>query len=304
MRIFLSLLGCCIFYSSTVSAAGDGSAGFRFLTAASSVEGVAIAGALTSLASGTQAVAFNPAGLTLADGTGFSAGYLTRPLDLRSGEVGIAPVSVGDYSLGFRVFYTTTPEVPVTDETGNFTGGYFRGTDLSASAAAARLLFPWLAAGATAKFVYSGIDGQSARALAVDIGLLGRSGSLGARAAVVLRHIGLWVRDFNERECALPTALAVSASIEPLKGRLHLGIGLDFTRDREATVTLGGRIRPVTPVYIDFGYVTGWQGAGWPLEVGPGVGFGLVIDRASFSYAFRELGRLGNENALGLTFYM
>lgn len=183
---------------SFVAAEGDadkaGSVGFKFLNLAYGARGAALGG-LAAQASGAEAIFWNPAGIALADGIGFSAGmtqwlvetsYLNAGvvLPLAGGVLGASILSV-DYGEILKSGWSGETEFIFEANQGSFSAA-----DVALQLSYARLLSDKFSIGGTAKIVTETIDTETLSGFAFDVGMQFRTGFRGIRLGAVISNFG------------------------------------------------------------------------------------------------------------------
>ncbi|KAA3616742.1 MAG: hypothetical protein DWQ05_12085 [Calditrichaeota bacterium] len=135
--------------------------------------GNAMGEAYVSAARDLSAIYWNPAGLAFMEQN--EAQFFYQPwiadINISFAGVGIVLPNIGTLSLGvFSADYGTMDVTTVFQQEG--TGDSFSSSDIAASLSFSRRLADWFAFGATAKYVSSNIWHSTARAFALDLGVL------------------------------------------------------------------------------------------------------------------------------------
>lgn len=215
-----------------------------------------------------------------------------RERDLLPDQIGSIAVSAVYHDAGSLAEY---------DNTGTATGGSLRPRDLAAGVSWGAAMTRSVDAGVTVRYISTKIV-KSAATGALDAGLRWRGflpGDVPWSVAGTVRNAGGRLK-FDEGSDPLPLELAAATAIRPLKG-MTLSFDLVAPRDRVMYPCLGFEWRaPLTSGYT--GAVrAGYDGRLRPSDVGvagPTFGFGLILQRLTFDYAWAPAGFLGDSHLL------
>ncbi len=255
----------------------------------------------------------NPAGLTADMHRNLSVSYLNHVADINAGFVAYAHDfgAMGTAGAGLR--YLTYGRMDRADENGFRDGTTFGAADMAATLAASRKAGPRFRYGASLNVVLSRIDDLTASALTADVGALYEIPSALARVGLSVHHVGLVVRSLGESRDSLPYDVRIALSKElrylPLLVSV-MGYNLadfdtgdqSFGRTVLDHVALGGEFRFSEAFRVRFGYnhrrheelksKTRLDMAGFAF------GFGLLITRVRFDYAYSTWSSLGGLHQL------
>jgi len=229
-------------------AAGAGPAGFAFLEVPAGARASALGGAYASLASGVEAVYWNPAGLDAARGTQIAASHFELYSGLRHDQFAIAGHLLGGgIAAALRAFYSEPIEE--RDELGNLTGS-FGAHDLEFAIGYGCSVRPGLRAGGTVQAVRERLANLAVTTYAMGLGASWEPAFWpGSRWSLSTHNLGpsrSYVIDGSKgTPVDLPAAVQggvsygrVVAQGMNLKGALESR----FTRGRDGVAMLGGEL--------------------------------------------------------------
>ncbi|MFA6318070.1 MAG: PorV/PorQ family protein [Elusimicrobiota bacterium] len=299
MPIIPTTLAVLLLACSPAAAGGPtgGSEVFNFLFLDANARAVALGGAYTSLASDSNALLYNPAGLGFIErdeATFMHHQYLDEGLSqeyfggaLRQG------FGLSVNYLGFGKVSRTTYAVPEGTGLGDFDL-----TDLAVSVGYGRRIFRDLSAGLAYKYLREAADRFAANGHAVDLGLLYAPAAWeGLRLAASLQNIGPSVR-WQGADQPLPLNGRWGASYSfPWRGLEHT-LSVDGLKSRGDRVRAAAGVETV--VARTLALRLGFSGR---VDAGPGVTAGLGVRYASLmaDYAFVPYGSLGNSHRASVT---
>lgn len=279
--------------------ASAGTTGAASLKLGAGARGQGMADAFAATASGAESLFWNPAGMASGSDRSIMLGF--QPM-LGNASVSQAAASARFGRLGLGLGFSSLKQDTLDglDEVGNRTGS-FQAQDQTLVAGAS-LGGPRAAAGITAKYWRSQIDGQSATALAADLGL-GFASPLTSRMrhAIVIRHLGGAVSYVSQQD-PLPTTGVFGTSYRfsaPVTAELDVA----WERAQGAYGSAGlewGVIRSsVTSLNLRSGYTNRRNAIGG--LSGAAFGLGVSYRTFSFDYAWIPFGDLGDAHAFTLT---
>jgi len=302
MKLRLGVMASVLMASSSVMASGTGSRGTataQFLKFGAGARAAALGEAYTALASGAEALYWNPAGLASLER--WSAGFMHMAgFEESSYEfLGFAmPAASGVVAVGAQYF--TTGAIDKLDATG-MSQGTFTPSDLGLSLSYAGKLKDY-GVGGSVKFVRSTVVG-SGEAVAVDLGvqtpaLLDGKLTLGLSA----RNFGTEMK-FEEASESLPSSLRLGGAYElaaglvvavdlasPSDNRVEAALGAEWAlkigSDWKFAARAGGNTRTL-------GDIDGFTGASF--------GAGLSAKGVSVDYAVVPAGDLGTNHRISVS---
>lgn len=272
-----------------------GTAGFAFLQVPAGARAVAMGGAFTSVPD-PMGLYWNPAVLAGTQRQMFTSTYTGYLMDMQSGFAGwVNPTGTDLVGVSLNYFYGGKfLRTTMTNPTG--TGEEFSTNSVALGGTYVYSFGPDLAAGTTAKFVYSSIDTYSGNAFMVDVGAWYRPSivSLG----LVVRNAGIQTRAFYQENDPLPTEIAGGASAffldgsllvaadatYPFQGKFNAALGLEYTPLEMLALRAGGNLRDMDAA----------DNAGGGFIDALAFGAGTCWNRFSLDYAFKPFADLGS----------
>jgi hypothetical protein len=289
---------------------GAGTTGFAFSRLLFSPRASAMGSAYAGIADDGEAIFYNPAGLFQIENTQINAIYMQYLEGINCGAVSF--VKPGGNKLAYGIysrFLSTTEERTLSDELGNYLGtsGTFGYSNIEAGGSFAYHFSQTLNVGGTVKLLHESIDGNSASAFAIDLGIYHITENENLHIGISLRNLGLQLSHFTESEYEeeLPTladlgfgfqlmpALLLAADIyKPFKGEYYSRFGLEIGAHEQLRLRIG---------YKSDG--SDWRTGGKSeLFAGFTGGFGVFWERYEINYAFVSYGDLGYVNQLGIKY--
>lgn len=183
--LFLIILSNCILFG----AGSLGQSGANFLQIGVEPRGASLGGAVTALASGADALYWNPAGAVNIDKYSASLSHTDWFLDTKlTFGGGVYKLSPND-AIGASItsFYMDKMEVTnVYNSTG--TGDFYNAGDMAAGLSYSRRMTHQFTFGITGKFVHEYIWNESASQVAFDVGSIYRTDFMNLRLGMVVRN--------------------------------------------------------------------------------------------------------------------
>ena len=290
---------------------GGSLSSFSLLRLDASARTAALGSAFTAVADGdVNAMFYNPAIPGPATSRSPSLSYLNHLAGIDAGTLAYSHTTQGlgtTFSGGLRFVHWGT--IQGRNERGERTGTFSAG-DVALSLGAARALGPRVRYGANVHLLYAQIDQAQATAVASDLGVLYRVPARQLTFGASLRHLGLSLDGFGQREVTLPLdlQLGVSKRLAPLPLLFSLtaydltevGTGIEggSTLDHVlGHLTFGGELRLGNALRLRLGYN---HRRSRDLAFGDGVslgglggGFGIVLGGVAVDYAYNSWAELG-----------
>jgi hypothetical protein len=307
-RIIIAIaLAAMVCASSALAGGKEGTSGAKFLTVGVGARAEAMANAYDPIASGPEAIFWNPAGLVHVENQGISVSDNEWIAETRM--IGAAYARrFGFGTVGFMVtsmMYGDMEETTVQEPNG--TGETFSAMDMAAGVAMGRRLTDRFTVGGTVKLVrlaFSGLDDvDPAMGVAFDVGTQYMTGFRTLRMAITLQNLGPelqyggtyrelqrnreeWIEE-EFSSFSLPVVVRLGVAYDPIEN-LTLCVNASHPNDADETMDFGGEWWPLEMLAIRGGYKLNYDEA---LYTG-GVGFKFGGFRPDFSYT--GMGRLGD----------
>ena len=182
-----------------------------FLNIGTGARPAGFAGAYTSLAEGAEAVYWNPGGVSLAESPQITASHYSWYQDINYEFIAASyPVSER-FSIGVGASYLSYGKISGFDEFNSSTGDIGSTYDLAGGLTIGMVLSENISVGITGKYIMLSLAGQTAGAMAADLGVTARFNRFTAGAA--LSNIGGKIK-FSDTGENLPTSLRAGLSAE------------------------------------------------------------------------------------------
>lgn len=294
-----------------------GTSAAEFLKLASDARSAGMGRAVRAAADDATSAYWNPAGLanlrfrhvTLTHAASFQSDYIdmisfglpiSGPGRGSRRERELQPDQIG--SIAVSAIYHDAGRFAEVDNTGTPTGGSVAPRDLAVGVSWGAAMTRSVDAGVTVKYVSTKIS-RSAGTGALDAGLRWHGflpGDVPWTMAGTVRNAGGKIK-FNEASDPLPLELAAATAIRPAKG-MTVSFDLVAPRDRGLYPCLGFEWRADLQAGIAGAVRGGYDGRLRPGDVGtmagPTFGFGLILQRVTFDYAWAPSGFLGSSHLM------
>jgi hypothetical protein len=192
-----------LFFASSLSAKEAGEATATFLLLPQSARALGMGGAGTAIPLGSSSIFYNPACLALPKkGMQASFMYSSYIVDTSFGNAAFS-YSTPSFTVGVGVLYLQHAKIQGYDEDANPIGEY-GAEDICAAVSLSKELFEALLVGASAKWVQSKIEKESAKTVCFDVGALFCTPFLDV--GVALQHQGGGLK-FIKEESPLPSLI-------------------------------------------------------------------------------------------------
>ncbi len=307
--IMITFLVCLTSYGFAIHE-NSGTTGFTFARLLFSPRASAMGSAYSGVADDAEAVFFNPAGLYQLNNSQINAVYMKYLEGINCGSL-IYAKSINERSAFalYSRFLSTTETKTLSDTQGNYLGtdGTFGFSDIEAGGSYAYHVSNSLNLGGTAKVLYESIDGKSASALAVDLGIYHITENKNLHVGIALRNIGLQLSSFTDSRYKenLPTLVDLGFGFRPIPVLLlAVDVYKPFKDDYYAR--FGAEFAFQKYLKIRIGYksdASNWKtGGSNETLAGFTGGFGVNWDRYEISYTFLSYGDLGFVNQIGINY--
>jgi hypothetical protein len=221
----------------------DSTTGLAFLRIGVGARASGMGEAFTAVSDDASATFWNPAGLSLLDGTHVMFVNNSFIQDISQEFVAVA-TEIGTVKLGGAMNLVRLGTLEKRDEQGNLEGE-FKPFDLAASVSVAYPLRDWVDVGGTAKGVIEDIDTETAYGALFDAGVIVRppvAWLTGLALGGVVQNLGKSMK-FIEVPFDAPRTFRGGASytraLESIRGRVGVACDLVFPRDDDTQVNVG-----------------------------------------------------------------
>ncbi len=214
---FIILLAC----STLFGFEKVGTTSFQFLKVITTARAYGMGGAYTTIVNSSDAVFWNPAGLTKVNGLGVSAGYADWFLDVGQYSLSVAYTLDDVGTFGLFALYSDVGSIQETRVSAlgfvdgkynpGLTGRTFSPTSTAIGISFARDLNDRFTFGINAKYAHEDLIYKSAGVLAFDGGLIYKTGFRSIIIGASLRNFGPEVK-FIDRSYPLPQTLSLGIS--------------------------------------------------------------------------------------------
>ncbi|MFH2201487.1 MAG: PorV/PorQ family protein [Elusimicrobiota bacterium] len=288
----LTLLGG----SREAAAAAAGGEPFSFLFLDANARAAALGGAYTSLATDSNALLYNPAGLGRITDHELTFMHNSHILGITREYFGFA----ARRGWGLNLNYLSMRDIPrttVSNPSGAGLGGAAL-TDFAFTVGYGRVVHELLSLGVGVKYIRESVDNTVGTARAIDLGALYEISNVpDLRLGIALQNIGSTTQ-FERAKENLPLNIRMGASFDfDLMQRTHTA-AFDVTKERSDSVRIacGAEFHPVPTVPVRIGFNT-------RNDAGPGVtaGVGWSANYFIFDYAFAPFGDLGSSHLFSVT---
>jgi hypothetical protein len=283
-----------------------GTTSFQFLKVSPDARSTALAEAYSSVVNTSEAVFWNPAGLTRVDNIDVATSYVDWLLDISHFSLAAA-YSMGNIgTLGFQAVLTDMGEIEETrvdhlfrnEEQGIYnpglTGNTLKPGSMVFGLSFARRLTEKFSFGLTAKYAIEDLVVQTASTFMFDGGVLFETGFKSLTLSAVLRHFGPKVTYFN-KSYPLPQTFTLGLSgylIAPESSflgtsessKLLLTYDLSQPRDYSQQHHIGAEYAFRDLLYLRAGYKLNFD------EEGLTYGFGLAYGGIRIDYSYSDFG--------------
>lgn len=298
MRIPRALAAIVLAAAAAGAARAQSSAGaeaFDFLSFDANARAVGLGGAYTALATDSNALLYNPAGLARVRASEATFMHNQYAQGVGQQYIGAAFKS----GLGLQFNYASLGDVPrTTISNPGGTGSRLNVSDSSLGAGYGRALSPDLAVGGGVKYLTESLGDSTVNGYALDLGALYRMPDLKhLTLGGSLLNLGPPVRYASAKE-SLPTTLRLGAAYALSLPHNEVTLALDLTKGRLDKVRMGFGAETVIDgqFAVRAGFTTR-QEAG----LGLALGLGWIGRRIGADYALVPLGELGNAHRISLT---
>lgn len=284
-------------------ALGWGEESASFLKLGVGARAAGLGGAYTSIASGLEAAAWNPAGLAATSKKELGAMHSELAAGTRYNFLGYAqPTRHG--ALAAYIVHLNQGALGGRDSEGRLNGGF--------TAAESAFAFGYgrnvgsTSIGASAKIVHSRISGDSGQTVAFDLGAARSIGNIGpgkTGLGLTVQNLGPGLR-LLDRSSPLPLTLSMGADYGLPFGLTMAADVRHRTYSRGAELSLGTEFRVISGLALRAGYASSHAPLSGSAKIsdlsGFAAGIGLKVLSYSIDYSMTPYGGLGNAHRVYL----
>ncbi|MEW6607706.1 MAG: PorV/PorQ family protein [bacterium] len=272
--------------SLVVEAAKKGSTGAQVLKLSVGARPAAMGEAFGALADDTNAIYWNPAGLTQLNEKQIIVMHSDWLKEINYGLVGYAQPLANDRTLGLSMMYLGSGDMKKINANG-IEEGDFEAKDMVVTASYGWKLSEELSLGASIKAISLKIDNEKANSFAVDVGFLSRTPVENLLIGGALQNLGSKVKFINEGD-KLPLNVKLGSAYKAMDDRLILLLDINKPVDNDLRLNLGTEYWLTSTVALRGGYNSG-------IDEGSGITFGIgfALRNLQLDYAYVPYGDLG-----------
>ena len=331
------LAGCFSLTALAGNSSRIGTGGAQELLIPGGARGLAFGSSYMAFATGTEAIFWNPAGLSRMDGNvEVLVSHMQYIADIGV-DYGAVGVKAGDFgSLGFTLKSITFGDIPITTtQFPDGTGGVYSPTFITAGVTYSKLLTDRISVGFTTSLVTEKITSVSASGVAFDAAIQYKNlGYQGLNLGIAIKNVGpqmkftgpgLLVSAISSGTNRGTQNYAVDAASFDLPSSLEIGLGYNRQFDDENSAEIGGMFRSNNYqddeysfggeynfnnlFFVRGGYTwepqatddpTGARAYPWDYTFGAGVHYDFTGLSMTLDYAYRHVKYFTNNNIIAL----
>jgi hypothetical protein len=295
-----------------VRAGANADGAFSFLSVGEGARPAGMGEAFTAMPDDVNALYWNPAGLSDVYSYDLTSSYLQHIANISVGYVGgampakyVLPSLEG--GLGFGVMYVDYGEIKeFSFEDPYGTQGSYRPYDLVVTAGYGQKIDETLSVGWSMKLAHEDINGYTARAIALDGGVICRMPVDDLAAGFTLQNLGFQTKAFVNEYHGLPLTYKAGVVYSGFyAGALKLAADLYHIGSNTGGMNCGAEYLYKHKVFFRLGYQTKGRdmGTGSGLDIFSGIttGLGFRYDCVNIDYAFVPRNSLGQTHKLSLS---
>jgi hypothetical protein len=299
--VFLCTIALCLpaFAGDSKTTAYD----FLRTDVSASARAAALGGSFVSVINDPTILFYNPAGLSTISQRQVSFGFLKHLLDINAGYATYNQYLEDIGWVGAGVQYINYGSFTQSDEFGNQLGNFSAG-DLALMVGYSNIYDEKVNYGASLKFIYSSIAGNSSTALAVDLGatyvIPKEQMSIGASVLNLGTQLKAYIS--TKEDLPLDVKVGISKTLEHLPLQLNVNFhklnqSTDNFLDRFKAFSIGGEFTLTQSLRLRIGYNNERR---QELKIGTSsglagfsIGGGFWTDLYKVDYAFSSFGKIG-----------
>ncbi len=308
LSLAFSLLLCCPVFAQNPDA---GTTGFSSVKLIYSARANAMGQTMTGRSMSFEAIQFNPAGLLKIPNRAVTTTFMDHFVGSAGGSVSyLVPKNIYT-SYGFFLNYWNSGSIERTDIGNNGElielDDSFAAQDILAGFSLAKFLSPAVDAGGNVKFLLDQIDGKSATAAMIDLGIMHHTANERIKVGLTARNIGFQISKYSDSDFSesLPLSLNAGLGID-LGKKTHLNGDLSKTTGENFVAKFGVEHQVHPALELRGGFKTNssdykLKGA-LGFSSGLSLGLGWVWKNYTLDYAVASYGDLGITNQLSLRY--
>ncbi|MFC1558760.1 PorV/PorQ family protein [candidate division KSB1 bacterium] len=278
--------------------------GFEFLRTELGARPAGLAGAFVAVDGDLNGLFYNPAGLASIPEKVGTFTYINHLMDINAGVVGYAHPLAKKGVIAVGIHYFNYGDFEGKDTQGNDTG-VFGANDFSMTLSYSLQVKDNTKAGVSGKFINSNIENYSARAFAIDLGVIHTIEKHKLNIGLSLINIGSATKGFIETKESLPSQIKAGISKELAHLPIMLSAEIRRFSDNNFQYAGGGEISLHKKVKARLGYNSEGQDQHFGItdDSYAGFSFGLGLEWSKFilDYSISSMGGIGNLNRFTIT---
>lgn len=279
------------------TAQGVGSSGASFLRIMPMARPAAMGNAYTGLATGIEALTYNPAGIVSVDKWDVGLSQIVFPQQVRYSYAAVARRLSDKTVMALSMTYLGADDVLRNAAGANI--GRFSNFDFAPALSLGYQLAPEIAVGGTLRVVHSELGDHKATAAGVDIGVKYEPLHWpGISFGAAVQNVGPGL-EFISSSAPQPLSMRLGVAYEPSHRKFVLSGDLSVDREAQARASVGAEYR----ITDNFAVRTGFDvdnDASFVRALKMGAGFHSRV--GSFDYAFESTGPSGNNHRFSYSF--
>ena len=283
-----------------VSYAGAGSvgtSGATFLRIHPMARSVGMGNAYTGLATGIEALTYNPAGITTVDKWDIGLSQIVYAMDIGYSYAAVARRLSDKTVIALHMTYLGTDDVQ-RDGNGAVIGN-FSSYDFAPAFTIGYQIAPEAAAGGTIRYIRSEIFNYNANAIGLDIGLTYRPINWpGVSIGAAIQNIGTGI-EFISTSSPQPLTARIGIAYSPPRSNYTLAGDLSMDREDQPRANFGAEYRVLNYLALRGGFDVGYD-ASFERALKLGVGFFSKV--GSFDYAYESMGPSGTNHRFSYSY--
>lgn len=301
LRLFMLLFVCILLHKVfVVYAGGPGTTAAQFLRIDTGVRAIGMSGAYTGLASGADAIYWNPAGLSQIKSKEISFMHTVWLEEIKYDHLVFGHPLKGHSAFGLGIDYLSMSPIEKIDIDGNPVNETYRPSDFAFNLSWAKKISK-MSIGLNFKFIQSKIESEKTNALALDMGWiykLNHKFSLG----LVTKNSGTKMK-FRDKKYPLAADTTLGLAFFPLKEKLTFALDLCIPVDNKPYGRIGTEYQCKFGSSFNLAFRGGYKSNNKGLDnlTGISTGLGISWDNFGLDYAWVPFGELGQTHHISIS---